>query len=291
MDYTTWGYKPYLNLINLFLIFFIFIKNYENLPDIFEALFVCYILEVGAMMSMSWVYGQWTTGSLLVLIYLYLDENSFLDKKVNLPGKFSIKIGSISLVLFILLSSANVLELSKFRAENIWKSNPGRSVKKSDIDLSYNLNNISENYGSIFVDKNTFQYLKDIDECLSTINSKNVSIFPDNPVLYYIYELNNPVYLDWYEVGYVGNRKDYYNKIIFKNLYESTSEDTYIFLQSYRATRLISEIPYERVSQLNTAPWPDNMENVFEEFYNSLKNTYSSDLSTCKSFTVIHINN
>lgn len=291
LDYTTWGYKPYLNLINLFLIFFIFIKNYENLPDIFEALFVCYILEVGAMMSMSWVYGQWTTGSLLVLIYLYLDENSFLDKKVNLPSKFSIKIGSISLVVFILLSSANVLELSKFRAENIWKSNPGRSVKKSDVDLSYNLNNISDNYGSIFVDKNTFQYLKDIDECLSSINSKNVSIFPDNPVLYYIYELNNPVYLDWYEVGYVGNRKAHYNKMIFNNLSESTSKETYIFLQSYRATRLISEIPYERVSKLNTTPWPDNMENVFEEFYNSLKNTYSSDISTCKSFTVIHINN
>ena len=118
-----------------------------------------------------------------------------------------------------------------------------------------------------------------------------MSIFPDNPVLYYIYELNNPVYLDWYEVGYVGNRKAHYNKMIFNNLSESTSKETYIFLQSYRATRLISEIPYERVSKLNTTPWPDNMENVFEEFYNSLKNTYSSDISTCKSFTVIHINN
>ena len=118
--------------------------------------------------------------------------------------------------MFVLISLTNVVELLNFRGDYIWKSNPARSVARSSIDLSYNLNEINEVYGPIFVDKNTYQYLKDVDECLEKIDSKNVSIFPDNPILYYLYELNNPSYLDWYEVGYVGNRRDYYNEMIFK---------------------------------------------------------------------------
>lgn len=280
LNYDSWGYNPSLNLINLFLIFFIFIKYFKDLPDIFHALFVCYILEVGAMMSMSWVYGLWLNGTLIVLIFLFLYEKINIK---NLKYFFS--------VLFVLISLTNVVELLNFRGDYIWKSNPARSVARSSIDLSYNLNEINEVYGPIFVDKNTYQYLKDVDECLEKIDSKNVSIFPDNPILYYLYELNNPSYLDWYEVGYVGNRRDYYNEMIFKNLNKFEGENTYLLLQSYRVPRLISELSFEEVSQIIEEPWPDYMESIFEEFYVPIKQTYNIGQTTCKSFTVLRVNN
>ena len=280
LNYDGWGYSPSLNLINLFLIFFMFIKFYKDLPDLFHALFACYILEVGAMMSMSWVYGLWLNGTLIVLIFLFLYE------KINIKN-FKYVFG----IFFVLISMSNVIELLNFRGDYIWKSNPGRSVIRSSVDLSYNLNEINEVYGSIYVDKNTFQYLDDVDKCLDKIGSKNVSIFPDNPVLYYLYELNNPLYLDWYEVGYVGNRREYYNEMIFEDLKKSTEENTYILLQSYRVPRLISDLSFEEVSQINEEPWPDNMESVFEEFYVPIKQTYSFDQTRCKSFTVLRINN
>ena len=287
LNYNSWGYKPYLNLINLFLIFFIYIKNYKNLPDIFHAFFVCYILEVGAMMSMSWVYGQWLNGSLLVLIFLLLSQDFNSDTNLDLIKKLQ----SVFLIIFIIFSLTNVVELLNFRSQNIWKSNPGRSVVRSEVNLSYSLNDIDERYGPIFVDENTFEYLSDVHTCLEKVDSKNVSIFPDNPILYYVYGLNNPLYLDWYEVGYVGNRREYYNKVILEKIYSSNDPDTYIFLQSYRVPRLISDLDKAQVSKLNPTPWPENMEGIFEEIYTPLKKKYQSTTTECKSFTVLHVKN
>ena len=68
-------------------------------------------------------------------------------------------------------------------------------------------------------------------------------------------------------------------------------EETYILLQSYRVPRLISELNFEEVSKINEEPWPDNMESVFEDFYVPIKQTYNFGQTTCKSFTVLSINN
>jgi hypothetical protein len=79
--------------------------------------------------------------------------------------------------------------------------------------------------------------------------------------------------------------------MIFKNLNKFEGENTYLLLQSYRVPRLISELSFEEVSQIIEEPWPDYMESIFEEFYVPIKQTYNIGQTTCKSFTVLRVNN
>ncbi len=266
-------YKPIINLLNLFFIFILFLKSFKTkISKETSAFFVCYAIEVGAIMSIGWRWGLFVSGTVLVLILLSILDFIDLDIKRN---EF------ISLIVIILIFINPVRNLLQFKSEYIY-------LDKPKSELTYNLNNLDSRFGNIYTSENVYIYLESIQECLEQYETTKISIFPDNPSLYFIFKLNNPIPVDWHTMGVEG--KVAYDDIRIKNkMLSDEYVGSVVFLQSFKVSRLKNLTPNEVVT-LNPNPFPDLLQNHYIDVYNYLKSRDGTDITSCNSFTVL-INN
>ena len=266
-------YKPIINLLNLFFIFILFLKTFKTkISKETSAFFVCYAIEVGAIMSIGWRWGLFVSGTVLVLILLSILDFIDLDIKRN---------ELISLIVIVLIFINPVRTLLQFKSEYIY-------LDKPKSELTYNLNNLDRRFGNIYTSENVYLYLESIQECLEKYETPKISIFPDNPSLYFIFKLNNPIPVDWHTLGVEG--KVAYDDIRIKNkMLSDEYVDSVVFLQSFKVSRLKNLTPNEVVT-LNPNPFPDLLQNHYIDVYDYLKSRDGTVITSCNSFTVL-INN
>ena len=192
-----------------------------------------------------------------------------------------ININLVSLIFFtvILFSFAiPVQNLLSFKSDYIYRDKPKK-------ELSYNLNNLNTRYGNVYTSDTVYKYLESIQFCLEKYDSKKVSIFPDNPALYFIYDLENPIPVDWYTAGVEG--KVEYDDIRIKETMKNESyKNSFVFLQSYKVSKLMN-LDIKEINSLNVDPFPEYLQGFYENIYDYLKDRESTSIDYCQSFTVL----
>ncbi len=284
LDFGSMTYKPIINLLNLFFCFIYFLKFYnKKYPDTFIAFVVCYSIEFGAMMSVGWRYGLYVSGTVLVLILISTVNFQLISEKINEKSKliqnFTIRQNFLMPVFFILVFFIPVKDMVLFQWNYIY-------VDKPREELVYNLNNLeSERYGNIYTSDTVYKYLESIEYCLNKYETNRVSIFPDNPLLYFIYDLENPIPVDWMGAS-VQMTQDYYPRRIKEVIDSPGYIGSTIFLQSYKVSKLPT-IDINKIDMVNKDPFPDYVQEVYRDLYEYLLNRKNTEIEYCKSFTVL----
>ena len=287
LDFGSMTYKPIINLLNLFFCIVYFLKYFNNkYPDTFIAFVVCYSIEFGAMMSVGWRYGLYVSGTVLILILLsVVNFNSIIEKINNsyFASTTSLKLKKILIpTLFVTIFLVPVRDLLIFQWNYIY-------VDKPREELTYNLNNLNSNrYGNVYTSDTVYKYLESIEYCLDQYDTKRISIFPDNAILYFIYNLENPIPVDWLGTS-VQLQTDYYPRRIKEAIDSPEFSGSIVFLQSYKVSKL-PEININDINKVNNDPFPEYVQEAYRELYDYLKNREGTRIETCNSFTVL-INN
>lgn len=287
LDFGSMTYKPIINLLNLFFCFIYFVKFFKKkYPDTFIAFVVCYSIEFGAMMSVGWRYGLYVSGTVLVLILISVINFEVIAKKISEKSRFTQNSSAIKNllipVLFILVFLIPIKDMILFQWNYIY-------VDKPREELVFNLNDLeSERYGNIYTSNTVYKYLESIEYCLDKYDTKRISIFPDNPLLYFIYDLENPIPVDWLTAS-VSMTQDYYPRRIKEVIDSPGYVGSIILLQSYKVSKLPT-IDINKIDMVNEDPFPDYVQEVYRDLYDYLRDRENTEIDYCKSFTVL-INN
>jgi len=275
------GPKPRYFLYSLFVFIAIFLlKNkVDNLNEFELPLLLCLMLGFSSTLSGGWAVSHWVSGSLIaiciLLVFHLLGESSLIyDEFFN---------SSIKIFVIILIFYPPVIENLEVRSNYNY-----RDIGQNS-NLNFNLNDINKYYGNVYTSENIYNYLSSIEECLSLIDSKNVSVYPDNPFIYLMYDLKNPLLIDRFEGYFVGS--EYVNFRLTKNidnLNSQTDIEFAVLLQTYPAMNIIN-IDKEKINLVNNRNesgfWDEGLKNI--QF---IKDNLSGDLSSCNSFEIISKN-
>jgi hypothetical protein len=276
------GPKPRYFLYSLFVFFAIFnIKN--KLPNLekFELPFLlCLVLGFSSTLSGGWPVAHWVSGSFIALCILLVFQ---LSSKSNIRYEFFFSSFLVKTILIILIFYSPVTENIELR------NNYNYRDIGNNRSLTFNLKDINKYYGNIYTSENTYVYLSSIEECLSSIDSKNVSVYPDNPFIYTMYDLNNPLIIDRFEGYFVGS--EYVKFRLSKNIEYLNSQDNIefaILLQTYPAMNIV-KIDKEKINLVNNREdsgfWDEGLKNI-----HYIRDNLNGNLSTCNSFEIISKN-
>jgi hypothetical protein len=281
-DFSLISHKPRFFLYSLFVFIAIYIQK-KNTPDLldFELPFLlCVVLGFCSTLSDGWAVSLWVNGSILALSIMLIFKvsillNSYLDKN---EVKTFLKLLIIVLIFYI-----------PFTENTEARNNYTYRDLSDNSKLTYNLKNLNKYYGNIYTSENVYEYLSSIQECISKIDSKNISVYPDNPIIYSMYNLKNPLIIDRYEGYFVST--DYDDIKLFKNIENLNADpdaEFAILLQTYPANRLV-EIDRGIINKIS-----DRNDNGFwDEVLNSInyiENNLDGDISSCNSFVMIQRN-
>lgn len=241
------NYKPWLNILNLIMLVYL-ILSYKNNKDIEryrDLFYLIYVIEASAIISIGHRWGQYLSGSLIVLILIFFYENitndSSLEKRTSIYELINKKLqirdfkfkylGSFKktiLVIFIIIGLLKpVIQTIEFRTTEGWLGYFFNFEKEKAI---YNLDEINGKFGNIYTTKNVFNYLMELDKCINEIPHNRISIVPESPQLAFIFDLEDPLPLDW--IMKFGKEDNYLYNIVAGST--KSFENNVIFLQSYK---------------------------------------------------------
>tara|TARA_A100001035_G_C27713708_1_gene468468 strand:- start:174 stop:881 length:708 start_codon:yes stop_codon:yes gene_type:complete len=232
-------------------------------------------------MSIGWRWGLFVSGTVLALIFITLYESGLYNDMIRFTVLKKFNVNLISFVYFILILfsfAIPVQNLLSFKSDYIYLDKPKE-------ELNYNLNNLNTRYGNVYTSDTVYKYLESIQFCLDKYNSKKVSIFPDNPALYFIYDLENPIPVDWYTAGVEGKVK-YDDVRIKEKMKNERYKNSFVFLQSYKVSRLM-KLDINEINSLKVDPFPEYVQGFYENIYDYLKDRESTTVDYCQSFTVL----
>ena len=241
---------------------------------------LCLILGFSATLSDGWSVSLWVNGSILSLCILLIFElsNSYKFKVKKFDYSYLSQI-LIILIIFFIPYSENTEARDNYTYRDL----------SDNSKLTYNLNNLNKYYGNIYTSKNVYNYLESLQKCIGLIDNKNISVYPDNPIIYSMYNLKNPLIIDRYEGYFVST--DYDDIKLYENIaaLNSNKDASYaIFLQTYPTSKLI-EIDSQNINLLNdrnsTGFHPEILQSI--EF---IKTNLEGDKATCDSFEIIYKN-
>lgn len=168
----------------------------------------------------------------MLLLHISIQENKFRN---CFPAWMALFIAWVSAISYgcntpvfsfgILTTAIMWLHLKKYQDALLLKQNWLRIVLpalaliltiivvKSHSEVNYRdlgksqhthyLNEINPDYGRISTNNNTFQYFQEVDSLIKDFQSKKLvfAFLPDNAIIYPIYQINNPLPLDWAQTG------------------------------------------------------------------------------------------
>ncbi len=279
VNFSDFGQKPKFFLYSLFIFIAIFIlKNSNSKLFEFELPFLlCLILGFSTILSDGWSVSLWVNGSILSLFLLLVFKISYLlnSYKKSPLAFFGLKILLIILIFYVPLE-ANNTNRDSYNYRDL----------SNNEELTYNLNEINKYYGNIYTSENVFKYLSSIEKCIDKLDTKFISVYPDNPYIYAMYNLQNPLIIDRYEGYFVST--DYDDKRLshdIKNLNNDENAEFAILLQTYPASKLV-EYDKSRINVINdryeVGFHPERLKSL-----NFIKENLVGDVSTCASFEII----
>ena len=173
-----------------------------------------------------------------------------------------------------------VIQTIEFRTTEGWLGYFFNFEKERAV---YNLDEINEKFGNIYTTKNVFNYLTELDKCINEIPHNRISIVPESPQLAFIFDLNDPLPLDW--IMKFGKEKNYLYNIIS----ESTKnlENSVVFLQSYKLWD-INDYPEDAIATYNGPFFNDlDTDNEQRKVGELLILKSNNSLETCGPFRIL----
>ena len=108
-------------------------------------------------------------------------------KKINRKIFLNIQT-SLIIITVLFVSIVNIQDRDKYNYRDL-----------DNEFLIYNLNEVNRKFGNIYTNKSTYTYMENLHNCIEPLNNKNIHIFPDNSILYFLLDLKNPLPLNWHE--------------------------------------------------------------------------------------------
>ena len=248
-DFLIVEYRPFTNIFNFILIVGIFLSfKIKSIPTSFLPLLIIYFTEASAMVSQGYRWGQWLIGLNIVATYLIVDELSNPDNNVkknrsfaylkihnllrldsiSIVNKLNLRnIGNFNTILVVILILIISFQTTLFRIDTTYY-NFSKNIYTTNL---YNLNPV---FGNIYATPEIYDYLESLTECINKEANNKISVFPDNPQVSYLFELDDPLPLDWFISGTKASNK-ITERIITK---VENHEDFIIFLQSYKVNEI-----------------------------------------------------
>ena len=297
-DFSIVEYRPFTNIFNFILIVGIFLSfKIKSIPTSFIPLFIIYFTEVSAIVSQGYRWGQWLIGLNLISTYLIVDELGNPENNIkknrslaylkihnllNLDSiatfnKLNIKnIGNYITILLIIFISIISFQTILFRVETTYY-NFSKNIYTKNL---YNLNPV---FGNIYTTPEIYDYLESLKECIDKETNKKISVFPDNPQVAYLFELDDPLPIDWFVSG--TKVSNYLTEKIISKL--ESQENFIIFLQSYKVNHinegLVENQDIYNNQYLNSLEKDSNIYKTISSMIINSKNEYE----TCSSFRIL----
>lgn len=270
--------KPHIFLVvSIFLIFNFYNKKFKNHKKDFELLFLLLSLEAVSILSFGWRLSQWVYGSLLTSLLMTLVGIYYLSESPKKPNKkrnFNIQT-SLLVITILFVSFLNIQDREKYNYRDL-----------DNEFLNYNLIEVNKKFGNIYTNKSTFTYMYNLQNCIENLSNNNVHIFPDNSVLYFILDIQNPLPINWHEGIREESTVD--NLKTFEKIKELKSEDFpfYIVLQDNYAAFLKES----NDEDLNVFSGIENFIdsdkiNIIETY----KNLLDHEPTVCKNYEVLKV--
>ena len=281
-DYSVIAQKPRFFIFSVFvLIAIVFQKQFsKNIRDFELPFLLCVLLGFSSTLSDGWAVSLWINGSILSLcLLLILSNSTFLN---NLDSNFY-KTNLLSIAMILILFT-NIFLVNKQSRDNY----NYRDLNDNNL-LTYNLNDINKYYGNIYTSQQNYIYLSSMQECITSLDTKNIAVYPDNPYIYSMYDLNNPLIFDRYEGYFISG--DYADTRLYENIDElnSSNELTFaILLQTYPASKII-EVDLNKLSVINDRNNVGFLPQILESI-NYIKSNLNGEIDTCNSFEIISKN-
>ena len=222
--------KPNIFLLGLFFfVFNLFNKKFKNFKNEFEILFLLLAVEASSILSFGWKLSQWVYGSILMTLLIIINRSKLQDSDKSV---IDTKKSSVILILSIF----SIILLNTFQQRNDYNY---RDLGNSE--LQYNLIEVDKSFGNIKTNKNTFSYLNNLKTCSTQIDSSRIHFFPDNPIMYFILDIQNPLPISWHEA--ISEEVKLDNLKTEEKISLLTKDDFpfYIILQDNFAALLINE--------------------------------------------------
>lgn len=297
-DFSIVEYRPFTNIFNFTLIVGIFLSfKIKSIPTSFLPLLIIYFTEASAMVSQGYRWGQWLIGLNIMATYLIVDELSHPDKNIKENRSFaylkihnylrldfigiakkpnSRNIDNFKTILIAILISVISIQTTLFRIDTTYY-NFSKNIYTSNL---YNLNPV---FGNIYTTPEIYDYLDSLTECIDNEINKKISVFPDNPQVAYLFDLDDPLPLDWFISGTKASSK-ITEKIISK---VENNKDFIIFLQSYKVNEiykgLVENQDIYNNQYLNSLDKDSNSYKIISSMIANSKNEYE----TCSSFRIL----
>ena len=249
------------------------------------------------MVSQGYRWGQWLIGLNIMATYLIVDELSHPDKNIKENRSFaylkihnylrldfigiakkpnSRNIDNFKTILIAILISVISIQTTLFRIDTTYY-NFSKNIYTSNL---YNLNPV---FGNIYTTPEIYDYLDSLTECIDNEINKKISVFPDNPQVAYLFDLDDPLPLDWFISGTKASSK-ITEKIISK---VENNKDFIIFLQSYKVNEiykgLVENQDIYNNQYLNSLDKDSNSYKIISSMIANSKNEYE----TCSSFRIL----
>ena len=201
---------------------------------------------------------------------LRLDSISIVNK-LNLRN-----IGNFNTILVVILILIISFQTTLFRIDTTYY-NFSKNIYTTNL---YNLNPV---FGNIYATPEIYDYLESLTECINKEANNKISVFPDNPQVSYLFELDDPLPLDWFISGTKASNK-ITERIITK---VENHEDFIIFLQSYKVNEinkgLVENQDIYNNQYLNSLDKDSNSYKIISSMIANSKNEYE----TCSSFRIL----
>lgn len=297
-DFLIVEYRPFTNIFNFILIVGIFLSfKIKSIPTSFLPLLIIYFTEASAMVSQGYRWGQWLIGLNIVATYLIVDELSNPDNNVkknrsfaylkihnllrldsiSIVNKLNLRnIGNFNTILVVILILIISFQTTLFRIDTTYY-NFSKNIYTTNL---YNLNPV---FGNIYATPEIYDYLESLTECINKEANNKISVFPDNPQVSYLFELDDPLPVDWFISGTKASNK-ITERIITK---VENHEDFIIFLQSYKVNEinkgLVENQDIYNNQYLNSLDKDSNSYKIISSMIANSKNEYE----TCSSFRIL----
>ena len=270
--------KPHIFLlVSIFLLFNFYNKKFKNYKDDFELFFLLLSIEAVSILSFGWRLSQWVYGSLLVSLLMTLSrvyQTTEYTKKINRKIFLNIQT-SLIIITVLFVSIVNIQDRDKYNYRDL-----------DNEFLIYNLNEVNRKFGNIYTNKSTYTYMENLHNCIEPLNNKNIHIFPDNSILYFLLDLKNPLPLNWHEG--IREETSLDNLKTVEKIKELNYGDFpfYIVLQDNFATNLKTT----KLEELNKFTGIKNFENSDKKnIIEIYKNSFIYESNICKNYEIVKV--
>ena len=218
--------------------------------------------------------GLWFITGVIANDFSRVYQTTEYTKKINRKIFLNIQT-SLIIITVLFVSIVNIQDRDKYNYRDL-----------DNEFLIYNLNEVNRKFGNIYTNKSTYTYMENLHNCIEPLNNKNIHIFPDNSILYFLLDLKNPLPLNWHEG--IREETSLDNLKTVEKIKELNYGDFpfYIVLQDNFATNLKTT----KLEELNKFTGIKNFENSDKKnIIEIYKKSFIYESNICKNYEIVKV--